>query len=259
MGNFAAALRVQFRVVTAILLRELGSRHGGDAFGMIWLLLEPSLITLVVITLHLAGGNQIINSVPVVIFLLTGYVPHLMYRHAGLAGIIALTANSGLLYHRQVHFVDIVFARLLLEIIAVLLGFIIIYAGFYAYGSIHLPKSIAMIYLGWFLHIWFIAAMCFLFTGGCLIWPLLRRLFMPIALFMLFPYAAFFMLSWMTPKVRYWLLFFPPANASEVMRDGYFGASALTFYDIPYTIEACLFLTFIGLVVMFRGREHLEL
>jgi capsular polysaccharide transport system permease protein len=101
--------------------------------------------------------------------------------------------------------------------------------------------------------------MCFFFTGGCLVWPLLRRMFQPLALLMLVPYGAFFMLSWMSPTVRFWLLFFPPANASEIMRYGYFGDSALTFFDIPYTLEACLFLTFFSLVAMFRGRQHLEL
>src|SRR5437588_9978720 len=101
--------------------------------------------------------------------------------------------------------------------------------------------------------------MCFLLTGGCLIWPILRRLFQPLALIMLLPYGAFFMMSWVSPKIRYYLLFFPPANASEIMRCGYFGDSALTYFYIPYTSEACLVLTFFSLIVMFHGRLHLEL
>jgi capsular polysaccharide transport system permease protein len=107
MSNFAAALRVQFRVISAIILREVGSRHGGDAVGTFWLLLEPIIITLIVVAIHQASGAAILQSGPVVVLLLTGYVPHLMFRHGGLAGIAALTANSGLLYHRQVHFVVI--------------------------------------------------------------------------------------------------------------------------------------------------------
>jgi len=259
MGSFAAALRVQFRVISAILLREIGSRHGGDAVGTFWLLLEPVVITLIVIGIHQASGAPAVQSIPVIVFLLTGYVPHLMFRHAGLAGISALNANSGLLYHRQVHFADLVFGRLLVEIVTVLIAFTAIYFGFYVTGMIALPHSLGYIYLGWFYHIWFIITMCFFFTGGCLFWPILRRLFQPLALIMLLPYAAFFMLSWMSPEVRYYLLFFPPANAAEIMRCGYFGDSALTFFNIPYTSEACLVLTFFSLLVMFRGRQRLEL
>jgi capsular polysaccharide transport system permease protein len=259
MSNFAAALRVQFRVISAIILREVGSRHGGDAVGTFWLLLEPIIITLIVVAIHQASGAAILQSGPVVVLLLTGYVPHLMFRHGGLAGIAALTANSGLLYHRQVHFVDIVFARLLVEIVTVLIAFTAIYLGFYVFGAIRLPNSLGYIYLGWFYHIWFIITVCFFFTGGCLIWPILRRLFQPLALITLLPYGAFFMMSWLSPNVRYYLLFFPPANASEILRRGYFGDTAITYFDIPYTTEACLVVTFFSLIVMFRGRQHLEL
>src|ERR1700730_4125007 len=259
MANFAAALRVQFRVISAIILREIGSRHGGDAVGTFWLLLEPILITLIVVVIHEASGVTVVQSTPVIVFLLTGYVPHLMFRHAGLAGNRALKANSGLLYHRQVHFGDLVFARLLVEIITVLIAFMAIYLGFYVFGKMALPHSLGYIYLGWFYHIWFILTVCFFFTGGCLFWPLLRRLFLPLALMMLPAYAAFFMMSWMPPNIRYYLLFFPPANAAEIMRFGYFGDSALTYFNIPYTSEACLGLTFFSLIVMFRGRRRLEL
>ena len=97
-----------------------------------------------------------------------------------------------------------------------------------------------------------------LFTGACFIWPLTRRLFQPLVLLFLPIYAAFFMLSWMSPTVRYYLLFFPPANAAEMMRYGYFGNGALTFFDIPYTTEVCLAMTLLGLLSAFRGRKRLE-
>src|ERR1700730_17852231 len=166
MRNFAAALRVQFRVISAIVLREVGSLHGGDAVGTFWLLLEPVIITLIVVVIHQASGAQIVQAGPVIVLLLTGYVPHLMFRHGGLAGIAALNANSGLPYHRQVHFVDLVFARLLVEIVTVLVAFVVIYLGFYVFGSVKRPSSLGYIYLGWFYHIWFIISMCFFFTGG---------------------------------------------------------------------------------------------
>jgi capsular polysaccharide transport system permease protein len=259
LAEFAKALRVQFRVIGAIIVRELGSRHGGDAVGTFWLLVEPIFITLVIVVLHVAGGTTVLQSVPIIVILLTGYVPHLMYRHSGLAGFAALNANSGLLYHRQVHFLDLVLARLLVEIITVLIGFTAVYLGFYAFGQIALPHSLGYIYLGWFYHIWFIVVVCFFFTGGSLKWPILRRLFLPLALAMLFPYGAFFMLSWIPTTTRYYLLFFPPANATEIMRYGYFGDSALTFFSIPYTTEALIFLTFFSVLVLFSGRRLLEL
>jgi ABC-type polysaccharide/polyol phosphate export permease len=259
MKNFVFALSVQVRVLYAVIVRDIGSKHGGEAVGSIWLLMEPLIITLVVIAIHQASGQTALQSVPIVVFLLTGYVPHLMFRHAAMSGITALNVNSGLLYHKQIHFLDLVFSRFFVEVVTVLIAFIVVYCGCYFIGYVTLPNSVAYIYLGWAYHIWFIMIMCFLFTGGCLYWPMLRRLFQPFALIMLFPYGAFFMLSWMSPEVRYYLLFFPPANASEIMRYGYFGPSQLTFFDIPYTTEACLLLTLLTLIYMFRGRRRVEL
>jgi ABC-type polysaccharide/polyol phosphate export permease len=261
MGSFFKALGIQFRVIRALILREIGSRHGNDSVGVIWLLIEPILITMIVIGIHWAGagGATFIRSIPIVIFLLTGYTPHLMFRHGGLAGAIAWTANSGLLYHRQVHCVDLVLARLAVEVITVLAAFIIIYTIFFYFGQVSLPEYTPYVFLGWFFHIWFIITICFFFTGGCTIWPLLRRLYQPLVLLALPAYCAFFMLAWVPTNIQWWILLFPPANATEIMRYGYFGASASTFFNIPYTIEVLIFMTFFSMIVMFRGRKNLEL
>ena len=261
MLDLFAGLRVQTRVISALVLREIGSKHGSDSLSISWLLVEPILITLIVIGIHYlgAGGAAIVRDVPIVVFLLTGYMPHLMFRHSGLAGASAWTSNSGLLYHRQVHPIDLVLARLFVEIVTVLIGFIIVYILFYAFGQVGWPEYMPYIFLGWFLHIWFIIVICFFFTGGCFIFPLLRRLFQPIVLLGLPAYCAFFMLSWITTDVQWWILLFPSANATEIMRYGYFASSASTYFSIPYTIECLIFLTFFSLVVMLRGRRYLEL
>jgi capsular polysaccharide transport system permease protein len=261
MRSFIEALRVQIRVISALILREIGSRHGSDSVGILWLLVEPILITMIVIGIHWAGsgGAAFVRSIPIVVFLLTGYTPHLMFRHGGLAGTVAWTSNSGLLYHRQVHPVDLVLARILVEIITVLIAFVVVAAIFYVAGQVSVPRYLPYIFLGWFYHIWFTLIVCFFFTGACFIWPLTRRLYQPLVLLALPVYCSFFMLSWIPTNIQWWILLFPPANATEIMRYGYFGASASTFYNIPYTTEVCIILTFFSIVVMFRGRRHLEL
>ena len=258
MSTLVAGLKAQSRVIHALLLRDIGSRHGGDAAGVLWLLIEPALVTMIVVGIHVFKGATQIQSVPVILFILTGYMPHLLFRHGGVAGVAALKANSGLLYHRQVHYLDLVLSRLLVEIISVLIAFCAIYFGFYLFDQLTMPRLLGYIYLGWFLHIWFIAAACFFFSGLALIWETVRRLFMPISLLMLPAYGAFFMLDWVPENLRYYLLLFPPANASEVLRRGYFGASYSTYFDLPYTIGVNLLLTLIGFVVLHIGRSRMN-
>jgi capsular polysaccharide transport system permease protein len=257
--EFVEGLNIQKRVVSALFVRELSSRHGGDASGTLWLFLEPIIVTLIVVSIHFFGGSAFVQSVPVIIFLLTGYVPHLLFRHGGLSGLTALNANSGLLYHPQVHFTDIVIARLLVEIFTVLCAFVAIYLAFWLLGQITFPREFAYIYLGWFFHIWFLVSACFFFTGAGLIWPIVRRLFMPLSLLMLPAYGAFFMLSWIPQSVRDILLYFPTANATEIMRYGYFGDSAPTYFSLSYTFFSCLVFSAVAVLLLFRGRRRLEL
>ena len=129
MRHFVQGLKVQTRVIGAIISREMGSRHGEGLFGLLWLLIEPILIILVVVGIHEVNGQSLLKYIPVVALLLTGYVPHLLYRHAGLAGVSMLYKDSGLLYHREIHFFDLIVARLFLETLAVLLSFIFMFTG----------------------------------------------------------------------------------------------------------------------------------
>ena len=258
MRIFFAGLRIQTRVMGAIISREIGSRHGEDGFGLFWLFFEPILITLVVISVHLQTGSFLLKYVPIVGLLLTGYSPHMLFRHCGMSGVAMLNLNSGLLYHRHIHFLDLIISRLFIETMTVLLAFVVIYVAAYSFGQISAPYSIAWIYLGWMYHIWIIWAMTFLFTGAGLRWPLVRRLFSPLTLLMLPAYASFFLLAWMSPTTRYYLLFFPPANATEIMRYGFFGDAVPTYFSIPYTTGACLVLTFIGLMMTMHFRYKLE-
>lgn len=259
MPRLTSALAVQGRVIWALMIRDIGSRKGGDTTGLYWILLEPIIVTLIVITVHVvSSGTTVVKSVPIVVFLLTGYVPHVLFRHSGLAGYSALSANGGLLYHKQIHFLDIIFARVFVEVITVLFGFTMVYLGFYLAGQIKLPYAVGYFFMGWFYQIWFVYGVCFLLTGAAFAWPIVRRMFQPMVLLFLPAYAAFFMLAWVSPNVRYYLLFFPPVNAAEMMRYGYFGNSALTFFDVQYTTEACLVLMFFGLLSAYRGRRRLE-
>jgi capsular polysaccharide transport system permease protein len=258
MSNLLRGMEVQIRVISALFLREMGSRHGGGGGAAFWILFEPIFITLIVIGIHEFSGLQIIQSVPVVIFLLTGYVPHLMFRHSGLAGIGALAANGGLLYHRQIHYSDLVLARWGVEAAAVIVAFCILYFVFWMLGILTPPREIGYIYLGWFFHIWFTLIICFIFTGSSVVWPIVRRLFMPFSLLMLAPYGAFFMLAWLPEPERNFLLWFPCADATEIMRYGYFGASEPTYFNIPYTIESCIVLTVVSMLILAWGARRLE-
>lgn len=261
MANQISSLIIRFRVMSALIRRDLGSRHGGDAAGNFWAFFEPLMITAVVLAVHWyngpAGISGIVRQVSIVALLITGFVPHLLLRHGGLAGVQSLKSNVSLLYHRQIRYFDLIAARLICETGFILITFTLMYLAFYVIGYLALPCSLAFVYLGWFLHIWFVVAMCFLFAGLAQFWPLSAKFFLPIAYVMIPVYGAFFMMSWIPANVRNILLYFPPADATEVIRRGYFGLSQPTYYHLPYTFGCLLLLTFGSVVVLRLGGRRL--
>jgi capsular polysaccharide transport system permease protein len=256
MRKFLAALETQSIVMQALILREAKSFQGGNGFSLFWMFAEPMVISAVVIGLHwAAGGNGIVRGIPVVAFILTGYCPHLLLRHGGLAGVGVVNSDMGLLYHRQIHFLDLVFSKLILEASLVIITFIVMFSVFYYAKLLGFPRSLGYLYLGWFLHIWFAFALAFIFSGLALRWRVVGRFFQPFAYSMIPIYGAFAMLYWLPENIRN---FFPPANATEVMRRGYFGTAIPTYFSIPYTVECNLLLTFIGLLTLMHARNKLE-
>ena len=258
MRDFVAALRIEGRVFSALVVRELGSRHGGDATGTLWLLIEPMILMGIVYCLH-SLEIQSALTVPFIIILLTGYLPHLMLRHAGISGLSAIKANSGLLYHRQVHFLDVAYARMFVETATVLIAFTFVCVGAHYLGILNTPYSMAYVYLGWFFHVWFIMTVCAFVAGAGLVWPIVRRMYVPWTLAMLIPYEAFTMLSWWPTTFQWYLLLFPCTDATELLRYGFFGPAVPTYGNVLYTTLVMIPLTFLSLLVMHWGRKHLEL
>ena len=102
------------QVVGALVLRELRTRFGQRHLGAVWLLVEPVLGSLVMVTLigmrHPLGGG--LNSIG---FVIPGFVCWGMIRNLFTALQHAPEANQGLFAYRQVLPLTTMVARALLE------------------------------------------------------------------------------------------------------------------------------------------------
>ena len=71
----------QWRVLSALVMRELLTRYGRNNIGFLWLFLEPMLFTLA-ITIFWAATRSIHGSaIPITAFALTGYSSVLLWRN----------------------------------------------------------------------------------------------------------------------------------------------------------------------------------
>jgi len=257
--SFFQSLAIQFRVLHALMMRELITRYGRDNLGVLWLVGEPMIFTLGVATLwslaKLAHGG---GAIPIVAFAVTGYSSVLMWRNATSHCSAGIEQNKPLLFHRSVLIIDVFLTRIALEIVGASSSFIVLASFFTFIGWMPAPDNLSLVLEGWFMLAWFGASLALLVGGGTAFSPLVHRLWHPIA-YLLFPMSgAAFMVQWLPKKLQEAVLYLPMVHGVELLRHGYFGNVVPTHYDIGYMAECCLTLTLCGMYVVREASRRVE-
>ena len=107
MKSFSQGLRVQVKVIKALIVRELVTRFGRDNIGFLWIVAEPLLFAGLVgfVWTFIRGVDK--GGISVVAFVVTGYIPLTFLRHSFGRSAKIFQSNSALLYHRQVKILDL--------------------------------------------------------------------------------------------------------------------------------------------------------
>ncbi len=257
--SLAQCFVIQCRVVHALFLRELITRFGRDNLGVLWLVGEPMLFTLGVATLWsnagLAHGG---NGIPIVAFAVTGYSSVLMWRNSASRSTHSIQANRPLLFHRSVMAIDVLLARIALEVIGATGSFIFLGIFFTYIGWMPVPDNMGLVMAGWVMLAWFGAALALLVGGGSAYSDLVERLWHPIS-YLLFPMSgAAFMVEWLPEKLRKIVLYLPMVHGVELLRHGYFGSVVKTHEDVTYMAACCLVMSLFGVYVVREAGHRLE-
>lgn len=129
-----SVLRIQARVVFALLMREVRTRYGRRKLGYLWAFIEPALHASVLYTLWSVRGKEALDSMPLIVFLVTGLVPFFLFSHTYTRVNSAVQGNKALLAHRQVTWFDVVLSRALLEYLTRVAILAVFLAGLALYG-----------------------------------------------------------------------------------------------------------------------------
>src|SRR5271169_5515465 len=89
-ADYWRGLKVQARVLNALLIRELMTRYGRGNIGFLWLIVEPMILCAGVIGLRWLIQGHHEHGVPLVALLLSGYMPLTLWRHITNRGIFLL-------------------------------------------------------------------------------------------------------------------------------------------------------------------------
>ena len=251
------ALRLQVIVIGALMMREIHTRYGRENLGFVWLIAEPFVFCMGVIGVWSALHGRYEHGVPILAFVLTGYMPLTLWRHCVQRAVHCLRANSSLLYHRQVRMPDLLFARILLEVYGSLIAYAVIAFIFWALGYYALPRDWGLFYLGWAYMIAFSAGLGLVM--GCVseIAEWTEKLVGPFMYFLLPISGVFYMADWLPERYREWALYVPTLHAFEMIRGGQFGPSVRVHYDLGYVTAVCTVLISAGLLMCRRVHRHL--
>ncbi|MDR5757604.1 ABC transporter permease [Caballeronia sp. LZ035] len=248
---FATSLRIQLRVVHALLMREIITRYGRHNLGFAWLFAEPMLFTVGIMalwsTIHSMGSSHHIDAVA---FALMSYSTVLVWRNTIGRCTLAVEPNTALLFHRNVRVLDLFLSRIALELTGATLSISILLLIMIVAGVVSPPADLLEMCLGWGLLCWYAASMALVVGGLCEYSELVERLWHPIAYFQLPVSGAFAMAAWLPDRLRAIVLLFPAPNCVEIFREGYFGEQFKAYYDIPYVVSILSVLTFVGLWII---------
>lgn len=259
LRRFAEAVKLQGIVIGAVMMREILTRYGRDNLGFLWLVAEPLVFCLGVVLLWTAAPAHPGHGVPVIAFVMTGYIPLVLWRHIVFRSVHCFRSNAHLLYHRQLRLQDLMVARIALEICGNVMAFVVIAFIFGAAGLYELPKDFGLFYLGWFYAILYASGLGLII--GCLSekYDWVEKMVGPLTYFQLPVSGAFFMVEWLPDSVRKYALLIPSVNSYEMIRGGQFGASVRVHFDIPYTTFICCALIAVGLMMCRRVHKHLSI
>ena len=256
---FIKSLRMQLRVIGALLMREIITRYGRDNLGFLWLFVEPMLFTLGVTALWSNAGLERRTSLPIVAFAVTGYSAVLLWRNCASRCCAAIPPNKGLLYHRNVRVLDLIVTRIVLEVAGATISFTVLSTFWISIGWMEPPVDLLRVLYAWFFLIWLGTAMGLVLGGLTGYSEVYERLWHPTA-YLLFPMSgAVFMVEWLPPKLQHIVLLLPMVHGTEMLRDGFFGHVVHTHYDVRYLALICLGLTLVGLVLVRGASRRVEL
>lgn len=252
------SLIVQSRVLHALMMREVITRFGRDNLGALWLIAEPMIFTLGIVTLWTATGWVHGSSLPITAFAVTGYSSVLLWRNCSTRAISALDVNLPLLFHRNVKAIDVFLTRTVLEIAGATGSFAVLSMFFISIGWMELPLDMMQVIFGWLMLAWFGAALALVMGAFSAHSHVVEKLWQPAA-YLFFPISgAAFMVDWLSPSFKAVVLLLPMVHGVEILRGGYFGNAVTTHFDVGYMVTCNLVFSFLGLLLVRNASQKVQ-
>lgn len=258
-GTFLEGLRIQSRVIKALILREMHTRYGRENIGLLWLVIEPMLLASMIGLLHARGARVHEGDILPLPMSIIGYCNFMVFRSIFNRGEGAIESNLPLMYHRTVKPLDILLARAMLDTIGVWLAFIILMTAAVSFGMTHLPARPGWLLLGMFAMVWFSFGGSLVVAGLTYERKAIGRLVHPFTYVMMPLSGAFFTMDMLPGAIRDAFMYVPLAHIFEILRFGWFYSGSDDYFSVSYLVEWLMGITLIGLILLSKARKRIHM
>lgn len=227
-------LAVQWRVIVAVVLREVRTRFGQYHLGYLWAVIVPLLFIVTLAFVYAALGRRTAHGASVEVLLLSGMMAWLTFTDTQNQTSRAYQTNRQLVVYPMVSVVDIVIARALLELGTKLAVMMILIALFWAAGydvAIADPLGVAIAMLT----VTYLGAV-FGHAIGCIlvIAPSFLFIVATSRRVLFFTSGVLFLLSDVPDEWRRYVLYNPLAHVIDLTRGAWIGSYTAPYGDIVY-------------------------
>lgn len=247
--------RTQVRVIGALMLRELQSRFGKRDLSLLWVFLEPLVLSGVIGTFHAMWGQHQ-GMRRVFEFYSMSYLMYYLLRSVMNRGALAVAQNLPLLAHRRVTLHDIFFARHIIEFLTVVMV-MLLFQGVLVLAGSEMPVSFVQMMTALIMMLLLAQGLAFLGGGLAARVPTAERVTHVLSYVML-PISGVF---WMVDRVPEWVqeivVWIPMVHLFEFLREGQFGELYRYHYDLEYVFWWIAGLNMLGLLTLSAVRKHL--
>lgn len=255
--SFLTSLRVNARVLSALVAREALSRYGHENLGFFWIMVEPLMFSGAVMIMWWAIRHAHMENVGLVLFVLTGYCSLTMWRHIVARSIRSVSNRAELLYHVNIRPLDLLLAFCILEVLGVFTAFVVAYVPLALFEVVHPIHDPLLLAGGFFCLGWFSTSVAMMFAGLSERYEVMEK-FIPASLYVTIPLTGVFSLvDWLPQRAQTVLLYSPMVNAVEMFRAGVMPDDVVTRYSAVYLVGSCAFCTAVGLLMMKNVQKHL--
>ncbi len=255
---FYQRLSAQLRVLHALVLREINGRHAGSRVGYLWSFINPLIGILVLYFVFSTIRQRDLGGMPLLMFLVTGWFTYGFYTTMVSSLGNAEQANRSLLMHQNVTRLDVVAARIVLELLTTTALLLI---GAVVAGIIHgteLPNDLGLVTISFFGAGLFGASLGLFICAITPYFPYAMNFLGPVNRIGFFVSGVVFTAGMLPSWTYEFIKWNPLLHPLEGMRQGWFGTYQSPVLDLQYTYMIAVPMLTVSLVLERRTRKDIK-